>query len=187
MSYHQSLEKMAASQHPNKCYTFDQPRRQVFSLPESFTNYIFKNYSAKGYQKLTMACKKFFGENRLVVVDTVKSDFAGSRAYSGLKDQGIYLNRWKGNKPKLWITRDMIIHLGSSYILKYLYRFDGEYLNLNNISLEIYSKLMTSKNIRKADLYNVTVLHNDGSLVATQDLLKLASVKYLRLYVQKFY
>ena len=56
-------------------YTFTNPRRQIFSLPLPFTNYIFKKYTAQLYQKLVITCKQFFSQKPLIVVASIQCAF----------------------------------------------------------------------------------------------------------------
>ena len=123
---------MASS--PNNVYTFNNPRMQVFSLPNPFTTHIFKYYSAKAYSNLMMTCKLFYGQKRIVVVDLVLSDasFINTRFDNELCD--FYLKKLEDNKMMLWITKFLTANFGNanistpkdtSNLLKNVYRFDG--------------------------------------------------------------
>ena len=70
-----------------------------------------------------------------------------------------------------------------SKILEKIYRFDGTdlYLKKKKISLEIYMKLMASKNLLTLNLSEVTVCNSNGSRVPATTLLKYITAKDLTL------
>ena len=158
-------------------YTFSNPRHQNLSLPFGFTNHIFKNYSSNIYSKLMQSCKYFFAKKRILLVENVELTFD---AYFDGQKVTQYMTKMEAKKIKIWITGSLLSNNNYNDILKLsnlmnnLYQFDGMHLRVyqQEITLDEYMELATSRKLYDVTLTQSVVKNNDDSFVSAEDLLK---------------
>ena len=136
-------------------YSFSNPRSQNISFPYGMKTHIFKNYTAKAYEKLMKTCKLFIGQNRIHVVDRIENGFDGHYgimcnndfALSENEQVKLNLQKLEVNKIKLWITNFMnftSIFTKASDLLNFIFQNDcvGLILFYQELFLNEYIKLV---------------------------------------------
>ena len=163
---------------PQNEYSFQQPRRQLFGLPYDMMNSItYKNSNYIVYAKLISTCKHFFAKRPLLMVGNVHEDEVRQSYGLNTKYETVF---WKFNiesKIKLWITG----YFNSTYfdstsaianLIPMCYRFDGQDLQLveNELTLDEYIFLTSSKNLKYVRLYECNIKNDDGTYVCAKTL-----------------
>ena len=175
------------------------PRRQAFSLPYGYTNYLFKNFSANLYKKLIQTCKVFFAANRILVFN----DFTSSSCPywqewnydSNSHQMSLYHKLFPLKDLKLWIT-DSIKTFNFKFVMqdllsnltKYIYKSNVKHLTILDQHLSLHELSKLTEYVEDFGAYDKNRIYYNESLATIGDVLAvLPKVVEFVLYVFKLF
>ena len=159
----------------NLKYSFESPRRQYFSLPFNFVNYLMNAcISPEVFEKLQKTCKHFFSKKKVIIVDVDACCGAEYFCYTygnGDFDKSFSLD----GDLRFWLKKQLIIHTHTfSPFINYIYRCDLHVLSdfKEDLTFKEICFLLNGGKIQFLLLEKVNIKHDDGTPVSIDLILK---------------